>query len=65
MLGYALGRSLLLSDQPLLEKMEATLAEDEYRFGPLFEAVVLSPQFRNQRCRDFSTAAFRAEIQKD
>jgi len=65
MLGYALGRSLLLSDQPLLEKMEATLAEDEYRFGPLFESVVQSPQFRNQRCRDFSTAAFRAEIQKD
>ncbi|MBC8290716.1 MAG: DUF1592 domain-containing protein [Planctomycetes bacterium] len=64
-LGYALGRSLLLSDQPLLEKMEATLETNDFRFGPLFETVVLSPQFRNQRCRDFSTTAFRAEIQKD
>jgi hypothetical protein len=59
-LGYALGRSLLLSDQPLLEKMETNLKQNDYRFSSLFETVVLSPQFRNERCRDFSTAKFRA-----
>jgi hypothetical protein len=59
-LGYALGRSLLLSDQLLLEKMETNLATNGYRFSSLFETVVLSPQFRNKRCRDFSTAKFRA-----
>ena len=63
-LGYALGRSLLLSDQLLLEKMQTNLKENDYRFSSLFETVVLSPQFRNERCRDFSAAKFRvARIQ--
>ena len=64
-LGYALGRSLQLSDQPLLETMQSRLKESDYRFGVLFETVVTSPQFRNQRCRDFSTAAFKTEIPGD
>ena len=55
LLGYALGRSLQLSDLVLLEIMEATLQETDYRVVPLFEAVVTSPVFRNQRCRDFVT----------
>ena len=52
LLGYALGRSLQLSDLVLLEKMETTLQETDYRTVPLFEAVVTSPVFRDQRCRD-------------
>lgn len=48
-LGYALGRSVILSDQPLLERMEAELAGNEYRFSALFETVVTSSQFRQQR----------------
>ncbi len=64
-LGYALGRSLLLSDQPLLEKMQTDLKKNDYRFGSLFETVISSPQFRNERCRDFKTARFRAESQGD
>jgi len=48
-LGFALGRSLLLSDQPLLDEMEQRLQQNEFRFGVLFETVVLSPQFRMQR----------------
>ena len=52
LLGYALGRSLQLSDLVLLEKMEATLLQTDNRCVPLFEAVVTSPVFRNQRCRD-------------
>jgi hypothetical protein len=58
-LGFALGRSLLLSDQPLLDTMHQTMKNNDDRFVPLFEVVVASDQFRNQRCRDFSTAAFR------
>jgi hypothetical protein len=60
-LGYALGRSVELSDHELLDQMQAVLNRDNYRFGTLFETVVLSPQFRNQRCRDFSVTRFRSE----
>ena len=52
-LGYALGRSVILSDQPLLTAMELALENSDYRFSILFEAVVCSPQFRKQRGRDF------------
>ena len=52
-LGYALGRSVVLSDQPLLNEMEAALAKNDYRFSVLFEMVVRSPQFRQQRGSDF------------
>ena len=58
LLGYALGRSLQLSDQPLLEAMQASLGANEDRLGAVFETIVCSPQFRNQRCRDFSVASF-------
>lgn len=51
-LGYALGRSVLLTDAPLLQEMEKRL-QAEGRFSLLFELVVLSPQFRQQRGRDF------------
>ena len=58
LLGYALGRSLQLSDLVLLEKMEATLQETDYRVIPLFEAVVTSPAFRSQRSREFDINKF-------
>lgn len=48
-LGYALGRSVLLSDQPLLDEMQQALENNEYRFSVLFETVVRSRQFRMQR----------------
>lgn len=52
-LGYALGRSVLLSDEPLLSEMKIALKENDNRFSILFETVVFSPQFRYQRARDF------------
>jgi hypothetical protein len=52
-LGYALGRSVLLSDRSLLVEMEQSLQKDG-RFSALFETVVLSPQFRQQRGRAFA-----------
>ena len=50
--GYALGRSLQLSDTKALAAMKAKLAADEYRFGCLVEAIVTSPQFLHKRGRD-------------
>ena len=58
-LGYALGRSLELSDQVLLEKMQSELEKNEYRFMTLFETVVASPQFRNQRGREYAPALLK------
>jgi hypothetical protein len=54
-LGYALGRSVVLSDEPLLQEMQKNLRA-ERRFSVLFETVVLSPQFRRQRGRDYVAA---------
>ncbi len=48
-LGYALGRSVRLSDEPLLDEMAQVLKRNDYRFSVLFETVVRSPQFRLQR----------------
>jgi hypothetical protein len=64
MLGYALGRSLMLSDEDLLEEMRNALDKNGDRFVPLIETIVLSPQFRTQRCRDFSVARYREERAK-
>ena len=61
-LGYALGRSLQLSDQPLLEKMQAELAKDDCKLSAVFELVATSPQFRTQRCKDFSPTKFRTDL---
>ena len=52
-LGYALGRSVILSDQPLLMEMESALQKNDYQFSVLFDRVVRSPQFRQQRGAGF------------
>lgn len=49
MLVYALGRSLLLSDEPLIQRMNATLAANGYKFSALVETIVTSPQFLKKR----------------
>jgi len=46
---YALGRSLMLSDEPLLEAMRTKLAGSGYKMSALIETVVSSPQFLNRR----------------
>lgn len=56
-LGYALGRSVRLTDEPLVMEMELALKAREYRFSALFDTVVRSPQFRQQRGRDFVVRA--------
>ncbi len=59
-LGYALGRSLQLSDQPLLEKMQTELEKNDNKLSVLFDLVATSPQFRTQRCADFTPAKYTA-----
>ena len=53
LLGFALGRSLEISDKALIERMETDLGKNEYRFTRLVETIVLSPQFRTQRGKDY------------
>jgi hypothetical protein len=52
LLAYALGRSLQLSDESLIECMETQLAAREYRFHSLVQTIVTSPQFLNKRISD-------------
>ena len=54
MLAFALSRSLLLSDEPLIEQAQAELKANDYRFGTLIEAIVTSPQFLNRRTPELS-----------
>jgi hypothetical protein len=49
LMAYALGRSLLLSDELTIDTMRTTLAKDGYRFSSLVEGIVTSPQFRYKR----------------
>lgn len=48
-LSYALGRSLLLSDQQTLELMTRQMENDGYRFQTMVDVVVTSPQFLRKR----------------
>lgn len=49
LLSYALGRTLLPSDEPLLAEISKRLSTNNYRFNTLVEGIVTSPQFRNRR----------------
>jgi Protein of unknown function (DUF1588)/Protein of unknown function (DUF1585) len=48
LLGYALGRSVQLSDKPLIE----TMVKSDLRIGTLVDLIVRSPQFREVRGRN-------------
>jgi len=54
LLGYALGRSVLLSDEILLQKMQSEIAANHYRVDTAVEVIVLSKQFQEMRGRDFA-----------
>ena len=49
MLVYALGRSVMLSDEPLIEEMHNKLAANDYRFDTIIDSIVTSPQFTTGR----------------
>ena len=52
LLGFALGRGVQLSDEPLLAEIQAKLAANQYRVSIAIESIVLSRQFREIRGRD-------------
>jgi cytochrome c553 len=49
LLAYALGRTVILSDDPTIETMRTRLAQNGYRFSTLIDAIVTSRQFLNAR----------------
>jgi hypothetical protein len=49
LLGYSLGRGVLLSDGPLINEMRAQLKSNHYRMSAAFETIVRSRQFREIR----------------
>ena len=53
LLSYALGRTLIVSDDVLLDAMRERLEKDDYRFTSLIETIVTSPPFLNQRGRNY------------
>ena len=48
-LGYALGRGVLLSDEPLLDKIQSQLVKNDYKISQIVEGIVRSRQFREIR----------------
>jgi hypothetical protein len=52
LLGYSLGRSVLLSDGPLLSEMREQLKKHDYRITVVIETIVRSKQFREMRGRE-------------
>jgi hypothetical protein len=52
LLGYALGRGVLLSDGPLINEMREQLKKHDYKAGAAFETIVRSRQFREIRGRE-------------
>ncbi|MCA9070746.1 MAG: DUF1588 domain-containing protein, partial [Planctomycetaceae bacterium] len=52
LLGYALGRSVQLSDEPLIEEMMARLEQQDFQILAAVETIVLSDQFRTIRGRE-------------
>jgi hypothetical protein len=50
-LGYALGRAIQLSDEPLLNEMQTQLKANDYHIAVALETIVRSRQFRQIRGR--------------
>ncbi len=53
LLGYALGRAVQLSDEPLLSDIQTRLATDGYRVASAIDMIVASRQFREIRGREY------------
>ena len=55
LLGYSLGRGVLLSDGPLISEMRDRMKSHEYRIGAAVETIVRSKQFREVRGKEMSS----------
>ena len=54
LLGYSLGRSVQLSDNPLIQDMRTALKQNDYKIGAAVETLVRSRQFREIRGATFA-----------
>jgi hypothetical protein len=52
LLGYSLGRGVMLSDEPLLSELQRKLSARDARVGTALETIVASPQFLKIRGMD-------------
>ena len=52
LLAFGLGRTLLLSDDLLVDAMQQKLHDNDYKVTSLIETIVLSPQFLTRRLRE-------------
>ena len=59
LLGFALGRSVQLSDEPLLDDMVHALERGEFRVANAIRKIVNSPQFLRIRGKDHDAAGSR------
>jgi hypothetical protein len=59
LLAYALGRSLAISDEPLIQDIAGRLGSDGCCFETVMESIVTSRQFLNKRGREQLTASSR------
>jgi hypothetical protein len=57
LLGYALGRSVQLSDKPLITRMLHELKSNRHEVSKVIELIVTSPQFREVRGRGHDSFA--------
>ena len=55
LLGYSLGRGVLLSDGPLISEMRDQLKSQGYRIGAAIETIVRSKQFRQIRGKEMAS----------
>jgi len=55
LLGYSLGRSVMLSDKPLIGEMQTQLRKHDYRFAAVVETIVRSKQFRQIRGKEMAS----------
>jgi hypothetical protein len=59
LLGYALGRGVQLSDEPLLDEMRQELDRNEYRFSAAVTTIIRSRPFREIRGREMALISNR------
>lgn len=57
LLGYALGRNVMVSDDPLLEELDQNSMSPDSGVGDSIERIVKSPQFLNQRGNQFQSVS--------
>ena len=64
LLAYGLGRTLILSDDPMIDEMRARLSTNGYKFDSIIEMIVTSPQFLNKRGSETITQQAANSISK-